>query len=354
MIQSCDVGSLPYTGDMDKLLEGANHFVHSLDTDSARFFEQKVLRSFVDKLKAGISIPAFPQFRDMSEMFLSIFQGLEKMKDGYAEVGRLSVKSGEGKVAEVAVIEKNAERIYAQMNAPFQLRVCVTGPYTLASFLPYRTSQTYTQLGRVLSEIIQRNIFSVKHGEVALVSVDEPLFGMVDEPLIDRGTEGRENLLEAWESMMRQARGRNIETCIHLHCTSDDLFWSLKSLKVVESHVDDPLYEMKITKERLESEDKSLKASVAIADFDRLIREKLGSKISDEVVADAWKSISKRTLKPETFLEDVGVMRKRFARLVERFGTERIVLIGPECGLRGFPTYSSAIECLRCVSRALE
>jgi 5-methyltetrahydropteroyltriglutamate--homocysteine methyltransferase len=354
MIQTCDVGSLPYTGERKTLWEGAMHYTDSLATDSAKFFEASVIHALVGKLKAGISIPAFPQFRDMNEMFLSTFKGIEKAKGGYIELGRITLKPEQGQLPEVAVIEKNAESIKAQVDNSFQLRVCITGPYTLASFLPYRTSETYKQLGDVLSEIVEKNTFAVKQGRVALIAVDEPLFGIVDDPLMDKGSEARESLLVAWESMMHEAKIRDVETCIHLHSTSDDLFWAIKSLGIVESHVAAPLYEAKATKDRLEQEDKMLKASIALSDFDQLIREKLGSNASVDALAEAWRNIKKGSVKPETFLEDVSVMKHRLAKVVKRFGIEKVVLAGPECGLRGFPTYNLAIGCLRRVSQAVE
>ncbi len=354
MIKSYDIGSLPYTDKPDKLSEGMNHFINNLKDASAEFFEQTIVNAFLDKLRAGISVPTFPQFRDMNEMFLSTFEGLERVKNGYVETRKLTLRSGQKTLPELAAIKRSAEEIKAQTNNPFQLRICVTGPYTLASFFPYRTSQTYNQLGMILSEIVEKNIFAVKHGKVVLVSLDEPLFGFVDEPLIDRGTEGRESLLMAWESITGKARSKNVDTCIHLHCTSDDLFWSIKSLRIVESHVDDPLYQMKNTKQHLEKEDKLLNASIAITDFDRLIREKLGSNATNDTVADAWKSISKGRVNPKTFLEDTVVMQRRLRRIIERFGTERVALAGPECGLRGFPSYTCAIECLKRVAKAIE
>ncbi len=352
MVKSCDVGSLPYQGEEGKFLEGARRYTSETSDDSASFFEETVVRTFLDKLRAGIDIPAFPQFRDMNEMFLSIFEGLEKTPVGYVETGSLHVKQGKEVLPEVAVIEKNAQRIYTETGRAFQLRVCVTGPYTLASFLPYRNSQTYKQLGSVLSEVVEKNAFAVKRGKVALVSVDEPLFGVMDDPLIDRGAGSRETLLGAWESIMGRAKRRNVETCIHLHCTSNELFWETKSLGIVESHVDDPLYNMKATRERLERQDKLLKVSIATTDFDRLIKERLSSCKSEDAVADAWKEISSGTVDPEAYLEDVDLMRERLNRTVRQFGVERVALAGTECGLRGFPTYASAIECLKRVSEA--
>jgi len=45
-------------------------------------------------------------------------------------------------------------------------------------------------------------------------------------------------------------------------------------------------------------------------------------------------------------------MRKRLIDVVERFGPERVIYAGPECGLGSFPTYASAVEYLRRVSEA--
>ena len=352
LVKSCDVGSLPIPKKSGKFLEGADRFLEGADDESTKLFEQEVAHAFLDKLNADIEIPAFPQFRDMNNMFLSTLNGLEKMTEGYVETGTLTVKRGREMLPEVAVIERNAGKLQAEIGKPFQLRVCITGPYTLASFFPYRNSQTYTHLGRVLTKVVEKNVFAVKQGKVALVSVDEPLFGVVDDPLIDRGTDGREDLLAAWESIMNRVRKRAVETCIHLHRTTDELFWEIDSLGVVESHVDDPLYEMKTTRGWLERKDKLLKASIATTDFDRLIKQGLGLNATGDAVADTWKRIAKGILNPEMYLEDVDLMKKRLEDTIERFGVERVAMAGTECGLRGFPTYGSAIECLRRVSEA--
>ncbi|MCW4052293.1 MAG: hypothetical protein NWE78_03655, partial [Candidatus Bathyarchaeota archaeon] len=203
------------------------------------------------------------------------------------------------------------------------------------------------------SKIVENNVFTTKEGKVTLVSVDEPLFGFADDPSIDKGTDDRESLLNAWINMTSKAQGRNVQSCIHLHSTSDDLFWEINSLNVIESHVDDPLYKTKSTGELLEKEDKMLKASVAKTDFDQLIREWLGTKASDGATANVWKGISRGGLKHEAFLESPDVMKTRLVDVISRFGEERVVLAGPECGLWGFPTYSSAIDCLNNASLAV-
>lgn len=334
-------------------MNGANQFLANSASESAKVFENSIVTSFIDKLKVGVSVPAYPQFRDMNKMFLSSLEGVEKIDGGYVETGQLSLKPGFDVLPEVEAIKRNRKRIYDQIDFPFLLRVCLTGPYTLASFFPYRTSETYLQLGQILSQIVEKSVFSGKKGETFLVSVDEPLFGMVDDPSIDRRTEGREALLKAWEMISFKVKTKNVKSCMHLHCTSDDLFWGVDSLEIVESHTDDPLYEMKATKQLLDSRDKFLKASIAVTFYDRLIWVGLGSKASDEAVADIWKRILKKAVDPRDFLEDVDVMERRLRKVIKRFGLERVVLAGAECGLKGFPDYGAALECLKRASKAV-
>ena len=49
----------------------------------------------------------------------------------------------------------------------------------------------------------------------------------------------------------------------------------------------------------------------------------------------------------EQFLETVDTMKGRLVKIVERFGAERVLYAGPECGLKGYPTIEIAFECLR-------
>ena len=288
--------------------------------------------------------------------------GVEKIKGGYLETAVPSLKQNRSRVAEVSAIEANAKTIQEQAGKPFEVRVCVTGPYTLASFFPYRNEETFSRLGNVIAQLLDRNLFSNKHGRTSLVSVDEPSFGLMDDPLTDFGSRGRENLLRAWETIFRKIKSKNAQAMIHLHSTSNPLFWEADSLDVIDSHVDDPLVRMKTTKELLEKRDKFLKASVTSNDFDRLIKEKISKdsqqKLADsdlnERVAEAWTDIKHGRVKPETFLETVDAMKSRLNYVVDRFGVERVLYAGPECGLKGYPTYETAMECLKRVSATVD
>jgi len=362
MIKSCDVGSLPFFGDTKKFLEGAARFGLYPADDLVKYFEKGVIQGFLDKVAAGIDVPNYPQFRDMSEMFLAMMEGVERVKGGYVETKIPSLKADRSSIPELMVIKRSSQIICERKGEPFEVKVCVTGPYTLSSLFIYRDNEIFSRLGNNISQIVENNVFSEKHGRVGLVAVDEPVFGLQDDPLIDYGSEGRENLRKAWESVFHKVRSKNVQSSLHLHNTADELFWEVKSLDVIESHVDDPIYQMKKTKERLESTDKFLKASISTAEFDTLIKksiietskQKMTESTINEKIAEAWTNITSQKTDPVVFLENVELMKKRLVEIVGRFGVERVPYSGPECGLGGFPTYECALECLRRVSSAVK
>jgi len=361
LVKSIDVGSLPFTGDSKLFVEGASHYLHNSHDAQAEHFERMIVKGLLDKLDAGIDVPNYPQFRDMSEMFLSAIDGLERIDGGYLEVDTLAVRDNQAVIPEVLAIKKSSRLISEEKGGEFELKVCITGPYTLSAYFPYKRAETFQNLGEVISRIVENSIFDDGHGRVSVVSVDEPLFGLQDDPLLDFGAEGRESLRRAWESIFCKVKSRNAQTMMHLHRTVDGLFWDVESLEVIDSHVDDSLIQTEKTRGKLESTDKFLKGSIAYSSFDRLITEqvlassrgKLDEVALNEKVAEAWTRINRGETSASVFLENMEAMKKRLAKLVERFGKERVPFAGPECGLKGFPTYESALEYLGRVSNAI-
>jgi methionine synthase II (cobalamin-independent) len=358
MIESCDVGSMPFVGDLDRFLEGASRYV-SVTDESTSLFESKVVSGFVDKAKAGITVPNYPQYRDMTQMFIDMIDGLAKVNGGYAETDTLTLKTGQGLIPEIQAIKNQSRKIHEELGQPYRLRTCITGPYTLSSLLAYRDKRAFTRLGSILAEIAETNIFSNKHGTVKLVSVDEPLLGFVDDPLLDHGSEGRENLLQAWQTIMHKIQTKRAQTILHLHNTTDELFWQIKSLNIIESHVQDPFYQAERTKKQLEATDKCLKASIAVTDYEQLIRKHITAETGtlnditvNEKVAETWKNLKLKNLDPTTFLDTVDVMRQRLKQITEKFGENRTPYAGTECGTWSFPTYQTAIEYLKRVAEA--
>ena len=364
MIQTYDVGSIPFVGDIEKFSRGAKLidtlleflYVDKYSLDK-KYFEEKIIECLLDKIRAGVNIPNYPQFRDMNAMFLSLVNEVKETKEGYMITGPLSIDPKKRKIPEVDAIERNTREISNKFNNPLAIKICVTGPYTLSSLFNIKEYNIFSELAKIVTQIVEANLFNHKFGRVEFVTIDEPVFGLIDDPLLDYGSSRREELLKAWESIFHAIKTKNAKTCIHLHGTSNELFWQIKSLNIIESHVEDSLYSDKMTKEIIEREDKFLKASISKTDFDSLIRDHLVSKfkITDEAVlnqriADTWTDMQKGKINPIIFLEDADVIEGRLRRIIKKFGEERVPYAGPECGLKSFPTYDSAIECLRRVS----
>lgn len=359
MVETYDVGSLPLAGKLPlagnsekycacaKSFSSIMKYLYTADYDS---FTTTIVQGFLDKLKAGVGIPNYPQFRDMNEMFLERIDGIEKAGSAYHMAGVPSVSNENAKITEVSVIKERSKDIYETMGQPYRLKVCITGPFTLASLFSERRADAYLKLGDALAKIVDANVFNNKYGSVELVAVDEPTLGFVDDSALDYGSEGREALLKAWDKIMSRANSHGSKAIIHLHNTSNNLFWDVKNLHVIESHVGDPLYRSEKTKKRLEETDKFLKAPLAVTQFDNLI---LRTGIGLEEAAEVWNKIRKRETDPVEFLENSDTMKQRLVELQKRFGEERIPYAGLECGLGSHPSYECAIEYLRRLTKAV-
>lgn len=366
MVLTYDVGSLPFTNDHVKFFSGAKvpyltELLHLKKYDnSKKYFENYIKQSFFDKIKTGLDIPNFPQFRDMNEMFLSSIKGIKKTRKGYVLNEPPFISRDRLVIPELAVIKNNSKEISEKASKTVNIKICITGPYTLSSLFQNRRHDIFFLLSNVLSQIIENNIIKNKYARTLLVAVDEPVFGFSDDPLIDYGSQGRENLLKAWEYVFHTIKSKKVRSCIHLHNTSNELFWEIQSLDIVESHVDDPLYTSPTTLTLLEKRDKFLKASIAVTAFDSLIgnwiltKKKISEASLNLQIAQTWTAIRNEKLSPLTFLEPVEDMVKRLNQTIVRFGENRIPFAGPECGLKSFPTYSSALECLRRVALAVK
>ena len=370
-IKSYDVGSMPFFGNFDKLSRGAVSFNSLLSllyetdhplSEPIKYFEEEIIRVILDKLKEGILVPNYPQLRDMNLMFLDSIDGIQKTEDGWIVVENLSVVLEKTKIPEVQVIKRNSRYIYEKIGYPFKIKICITGPYTLSSLFVDRRVNIFHDLSEVLAKFVSNNIFKDKYSTVDLVAIDEPAFGFISDSLIDYGTEGREELLKAWERISHKVISEGLRSCIHLHNTVDELFWEIDSLNIIESHVDDPIYKSKRTKQLLEKKDKFLKASICITDFDRLIREKLSSTVDRkddgstlmEKVGKTWVEIKQGMRDPKEFLETEDIMKRRLTEIITNYGIERVLYAGPECGMKSFPSYECALESLRRVSDVLK
>lgn len=343
-IKTCDVGSMPFEGDYKKFIDESE--------SQKKYFSEKIIQGFVDKFLAGIDIPNYPQYRDMNEMFLVQLDGVVKTKEGYIPERTIGVKEGKIELPEIKVLRGSLELLHEKIGEPVKIKICLTGPHTLSWMFAYKDLDILSQLADCLTSILDANLFKNKHGEIGLLSIDEPLLGIVDDSRLDYGSPGRDVLIKSWDKIFYSASSKGIDTILHLHNTRTELFWHVKNLKIIESHVNDQFYTSKQIKDMIERTDKFVKASIVITDFDQLIKQKLERefKVSTPIlqqIGTMWSDIRKGRADPKTFIESVETITDRLRKIVEWFGSDRVPYTGPECGMSSFPTYQSAIECFK-------
>lgn len=352
---SSDIGSLPQRIETDVIYSGArkaNGLLPYLGISNQDYvdFQDEVVSSFKDKLTTGIEMPNYPQFRDMNQMFFELMEGIEKHNGALFNVKPIKAKERSA-IPETEALRRESRTLRGETNKDkIKIKVCVTGPYTLASFFQSKTPGLFLELGEALATIFENSIFCNHSAKTAHLSLDEPVLGFMNDPLLDYGSEGRETLRKAWDTILRVAKSHNIDTSMHLHNTSENLFWEVENLDMIACHVGDPLYTQESTKTKLEETDKQLFASIGITQFDNLIHqyylaEGFTGNIPEKI-GEVWTGIRRDNVDPYMFLEEPKQLRKRLDKVVKTFGVERVGCVSPECGLNSFPDYEVAMECL--------
>jgi 5-methyltetrahydropteroyltriglutamate--homocysteine methyltransferase len=300
---------------------------------------------FIQKIKVGIDVPNYPQHRDMNTMFLEMVTGIQKTVNGYIFTEKPKLNKENSKFLEVETIKKNSKTIEQETGKPFEMRLCITGPYTLSYMFTNRSGETFVDFANIFSEILQKNAFNNKHGRVSIIAIDEPLFGVMDDLLLDYGAQSRELLLKSWETISHTAKRLRCDSMLHLHNTANRLYLNVTSLNVIDAHIQNT-----VTRKELENNDKKLKASITVSNYDTLLSNVFGSNTQKK--ASIWSKILTGQIDPTKYLETTKTMKKRLMKTLQKYGTENVPYAGPECGLKGHPTHNCAIQCLKRVARA--
>ena len=344
-MKSVDVGSLPFQGDSEALRRGAE------GEDDKDYFEKIVVEYYIGKLKAGLDVATYPQLRDMCTMFLDNLYGLIKVEDRYAVVETIRPKRKS--IAEVDAIFRHSQKIYEDLEKPFEMRVCVTGPYTLASYLIGADVEQILGLGDALHQIAEGSLQRDSYGRVVMLCIEEPLLGVVDDPRLDYGGEWCDALLKAWDRIFYAASAQGVVCAMHLHNTSNRIFWDVDRLEVIETETDDPIFRSEKTRSLLEKHGKKLKASICLTDTNKLAEKaaerspRYSNLPKEQRIGQLWADIKRGREDPSILLESVEEIQSRLEQMVSLIGKEHIPYAGPECGLRGFLSLETALHYLK-------
>ncbi len=280
------------------------------------------------KIEAGVDVPNYPQFQDMTRQFLDIINDESKSEEP------LVVRKENAIIMELSAIEEVGAEYYKKNGKKLNVRVCVTGPVEL--YLKQFGGTAYTDILESFAASVDRfvgnSIDNAKNLKVSTISIDEPSIGINPQIMFNDG-----DITRALEKAARTAASHNIDTEIHLHSPLHyKLVCNVSSIGVigVESAAN-PSYLDLIDKKDLLEYDKFLRIGVARTDIFNM-----ASVLNEKYGTNVWKEPS-RLNEITTEMETPEIIGKRLEKAYSIFG-DRIKYAGPDCGLGSWPSQEMA------------
>ena len=306
-----DIGSFP----LPKGLQ-----LESLSRDE---YLQLVGDVLAQKIKAGVEVPTYPQFRDMIRMFLDPIEDPEQAESPYL------IKKSSAQILELQAVPRGQG-----------VRVCVTGPLEL--YISAFGATNYPDILFNLGESVARFLETAKEeGRMAVASLDEPSLGISSSIVFSQ-----DDILQALEIASSPCRGMDCE--VHLHSPLyAELCARVPGISIigVESAAH-PDYLRLIDRKILEETETFLRAGIARTDILAMV-----ARWNDVRGINLWDDMAQ--LEREVMAaESPAVMKKRLARAYTMFG-DRLRAVGPDCGLGSWPSQAIASGILTSCAVAL-
>lgn len=327
MITFDDIGSYPLPKDINK-----DDIARAIKIGDQKSLEI-VKDAMCQKIDAGVSIPTYPQFQDMTQQFLDI------INDESITEEPMLVRREDAKIMELIALEDIGKEYYKKTGNILNIRICVTGPVEL--YTKQFGGASYKDILDVLAKDVDRfianSVDNAKNFRIATVSIDEPSIGINPQIMF-----GEDDMICSLEKASKTAASHKIDTEIHLHSPLHyGLVCKTKSIGIigVESAAN-PSYLGLIDKKDLEEYDKFLRVGIARTDIfnmSAVLNEKYGINV--------WKDPS-RLEEIVTKMETPSVIEKRLESYHKTFG-DRIKYAGPDCGLGAWPTQELAFSLLK-------
>jgi 5-methyltetrahydropteroyltriglutamate--homocysteine methyltransferase len=327
MITFDDIGSYPLPKDINK-----NWITEAIKKGDPKSFD--IIRDAMrQKIDAGVDVPTYPQFQDMTQQFLEIINDESMTEEP------MLVRRENARIKELEMLEDIGKEYSKKTGGTLNIRLCITGPIELYNKQFGGTS--YKDVLYVLATNIDRfianSINNAKSFRITTVSIDEPSIGINPQIMFSE-----DDIVYALDKASITAASHKIDTEIHLHSPLHyKLICRTRSIGIigVESAAN-PSYLDLIYKKDLEEYDKFLRVGIARTDIFNMtavLNEKYGTNI--------WKEPS-RLEEIVTGMETPDIIEKRLETYYKIFG-DRIKYSGPDCGLGAWPTQELAFSLLK-------
>jgi 5-methyltetrahydropteroyltriglutamate--homocysteine methyltransferase len=278
-------------------------------------FYSVVIESFRMKYAAGLDVVNYPQHYDMHRQLTDVITlAMEK--------GTYVVDEKDAIIPEVFVIGEEARRLYEEFGKKIRLRVCVVGPLELylklVGTIPYR--DILLMLAETAKRFAENSILNSKYVKTEVVSLDEPSFGFLNV------SADKDVILDVLKKAF-SFTGATKQIHLHSSLKATDVL-NVEGLDVVSLEFGaSPKNLDCLSKKKLNEADKYVRVGVTRTDVDSIRAELYDRGIEKPAV--------------DQLVEPEETMRKRFNVANEKFG-ERLLFVGPDCGLGGWPSQDAA------------
>ncbi len=331
MIKFDDIGSYPLPKDISR-----DWATLAIKTGDQKYFD--IIRdAMLQKIDAGIDVPTYPQFQDMTKQFLEIINAgpLEEL-----------VLRKNARIMELIALEDIGKEYRKKTGNMLNVRVCITGPIEL--YMSQFGGTTYKDILDIFATDVDRfianSIDNAKNFIITTISIDEPSIGINPQIMFSD-----DDIIDALEKASETSWSHKIDTEIHLHSPLHyGLICKTRSVGIigVESAAN-PSYLDLIDKKDLEDYDKFLRLGIARTDIFNM------AAVLNEIHGiNVWKDPS-RLEEIVTTMETPRIIEKRLGKYYKTF-CDRIKYAGPDCGLGAWPTQGLAFGLLKNTSLGMK
>ncbi|MFO7794792.1 MAG: hypothetical protein R6W84_01470, partial [Promethearchaeia archaeon] len=290
-----------------------------------------IISSFRMKVDAGVEVINYPQHIDMYSQFLKPIQKYETSPG--------LIEKEKAIIPEINYIENFVKKNYKNLDKPFKIKICVTGPIEL--YIKRHSFTIYQDMAlnyaKSVNSFIKNSLRNNRYLNTSVISIDEPSFGYVD--LINVNDDDLINIFD------KSLEGINCMNQIHLH----SLKRSIIPLKT--KNVDTLTCEYAsdnsnvISKQLLDKYDKFIRVGITRTNINSIMAEALDSGITYEQL---------KTYEGLVSLIDTKEQIKQNLRNAINHYRDRLRFIGPDCGLSGWKPPKLAFKLLKRTRLAIE
>ena len=287
------------------------------------YFIHPIIQSFQLKLNAGVEVINYPQHMDMHEQFQKPIEEHEIKPNLIDEKWAV--------IPEIIVLDNFLKNFSEKFGKAPELKICATGPIELYikkfGFTIYKDMAM--NYAKSINRFLKNSFKLIKNSTISVVSLDEPSFGYVDIYNLDD-----DDIIDILD---KSVEGIDSTVQIHLHTLNKyKLILNSKNINVLTCEFASNKNNI-IPKKDLESYDKFIRVGIARTNINSIIAEKI----------DLGENIQNlNTFEGNMSLIDSKDEIKRNLLLALEHYDDRLLFIGPDCGLKGWKPPQVAQELL--------